>query len=400
MMLRIVVCIALLMVPALMPGAPQSGGKADELRQLRTSIEQTRARIRELTKKEGLARRSLRTSQRQRMQLRREIIRLESELHGLQDSAASIQAVVDQTKSRIRNSEERWRELTHAVHTSRRRRQGRPETSRLSAIAYLRTTSAVSDFRDRMSMVADSLQTQAQEVGALAAEREQRLVANQAQNAKVDKTIRSDEKNLQQMARSRAQLEQELRKKQASARRIAALIQGQVRRDEQRRRAQQAEKGSAGSRSKRGAAESAPSLADAGPLPERGVFGRRTLPWPTTSRSIAQGYGMYRNPQTGTTLENPGIDIRSKVGSGVEAVASGKVSTVTWLPGYGSLVIVDHLNGFRTVYANLEGVSVSNGSSVNAGSRLGSSSTNADGDIVHFEIWNGSRRLNPLSYLR
>lgn len=109
---------------------------------------------------------------------------------------------------------------------------------------------------------------------------------------------------------------------------------------------------------------------------------------------------MYRNPQTGTTLENPGIDIRSRAGTGVEAVASGRVSTVTSLPGYGSLVIVDHQNGFRTVYANLTGVSISSGSPVQAGTRLGSAATNADGDVVHFEIWNGSRRLNPLSYLR
>ncbi|MBU3699623.1 MAG: hypothetical protein FGM33_06370 [Candidatus Kapabacteria bacterium] len=399
MLLRIVVCIGLLVMPALMPGAPQSGGKADELRQLRTSIEQTRARIRELTRQEGAARRSLKTSQRQRLQLRRQIVLLESELRLLQDSIVTLQAVVDQTKSKIRNSEQRWRDLTHAVHTSRRLRRGRPESSRLSAIAYLRTTSAVTDFRDRMSMVADSLLSQAQQVGALAAEREQRLAVNQSQSARVDKTIRSDEKNIQQMARSRAQLEQELRKKQASARRIAGLIQSQARRDEERRR-QQRSKDQARGRSRGGGGQAAPSTADAGPLPERDGFTRRSLPWPTASRSIAQGYGMYRNPQTGTTLENPGIDIRSKVGSGVEAVASGKVSTVTWLPGYGSLVIVDHLNGFRTVYANLANVSVSNGSSVSMGSRIGASSTNADGEIVHFEIWNGSRRLNPLSYLR
>lgn len=399
---RVVVCIGLILplLASIVVAQPSRSGKSDELRQLRQSIEQTRARIKELTRQEGAARRSLKTSQRQRSQLRREIVRLESELNLLQDSITSIQAVVDLTKSSIRNSEERWRELTRAVRTSRRRQSGQPETSRLTAIAYQRTTGAVKAFRNRMSMIADSLQTQAQEVEALAAEREQRLAMNQTQSVKVDKSIRSGEKTLQQMARSKAQLELELRKKQASARRIAALIQSQVRKDEERRRAQARSSSKPRGSTKGGSSSQSPSTADAGPLPERGIFMRRSLPWPTSSRSIAQGYGMYRNPQTGTTLENPGIDIRSKSGSSVEAVASGKVSTVTWLPGYGSLVIIDHLNGFRTVYANLEGVSVANGSNVQAGSRLGASSSNVDGDLVHFEIWNGSRRLNPLSYLR
>jgi septal ring factor EnvC (AmiA/AmiB activator) len=400
MLLRWIVCIGFLAaLPASIAHAQSpSAGKTDELRQLRQSIEQTRARSKQLTTQEGLARRSLKTSQRQRLQLRREIVRLESELRVLQDSITTLQQVVDQTKSSIRSSEQRWRAVTHAVHASRLRRQGRPQTSRLTALAYQRTTGAVREFRDRMTMIADSLQTQAQQVGALAAEREQRLADNQSQRVMVDRSIRTGEKDLQKMARSKAELVEELRKKQASARRIAALIQGQVRKDEERRRSQ-ARNGSK-TRPRGGTSAQEPPTADAGPLPERGIFSRRSLPWPTSSRSIAQGYGMYRNPQTGTTLENPGIDIRSKAGSGVESVASGRVSTVTWLPGYGSLVIVDHLNGFRTVYANLTGVNVSGGSTVLAGTRLGSSSTNADGEVMHFEIWSGSRRLNPLSYLR
>ena len=76
------------------------------------------------------------------------------------------------------------------------------------------------------------------------------------------------------------------------------------------------------------------------------------------------------------------------------------VSTITWLPGFGSLVIVDHQNGFRTVYANLAAVAVQRGAQVLQGARIGTSGSNLDGDLVHFEVWIEGKRINPLTYLR
>jgi septal ring factor EnvC (AmiA/AmiB activator) len=101
MLLRWIVCIGFLAaLPASIAHAQSpSAGKTDELRQLRQSIEQTRARIKQLTTQEGLARRSLKTSQRQRLQLRREIVRLESELRVLQDSITTLQQVVEHTSA-------------------------------------------------------------------------------------------------------------------------------------------------------------------------------------------------------------------------------------------------------------------------------------------------------------
>lgn len=395
---RSVVCIGVLFPLMLIAitAQPSVNASNDELRRLRSSIDQTRAQIRELTTKERQTRRSLSMSQRQRMMLRNQILQLESSLRGLQDSVASIQALVQETQSSIRRSEQRWQKLTRSMFLYQRRQQGRAEFSRLPALVYQRTTGAVSSFRDRMTMVADSLQNRAAEVGSLAQQQQNLLVANQSRRVQVDKTIRSNQKDLAQVVQSKSKLVEELRAKQASARRIAGLIQSLVRKEQEKRRRE------ARSRVPSTGGKAVPDRisVDAGPLPQRGAFSRNSLPWPTSSRAVAQGYGMYRNPQTGTTLENPGIDIRSSRGSGVNAVAQGRVSTVTWLPGYGSLVIVDHQNGFRTVYANLANVRVGNGSSVQAGSSIGTSGSSMDGDVVHFEVWNGSARLNPLSYLR
>ncbi|MBU3678848.1 MAG: hypothetical protein FGM32_04475 [Candidatus Kapabacteria bacterium] len=398
MVRRAGVCIGVLFPLMLIAitAQPSVNSSNEELRRLRSSIEQTRAQIRQLTTKERQTRRSLSMSQRQRQTLRNQILQLELSLRSLQDSVASLQALVQQTQSSIRRSEQRWQELTRSMFHYQRHHQGRAEDSRLPALVYQRTTEAVSSFRNRMTMVADSLQNRAAEVGSLAQQQQNLLIANQSRRVQVDKTIRSNQQDLAQVVQSKSKLMEELRAKQASARRIAGLIQSLVRKEQQRRRNE------ARSRAPSTGGRAVPdrTSVDAGPLPQRGAFSRNSLPWPTSSRTVAQGYGMYRNPQTGTTLENPGIDIRSTQGSGVGAVAQGRVSTVTWLPGYGSLVIVDHQNGFRTVYANLASVRVANGSSVQAGSRIGTSGTSMDGDVVHFEVWNGSSRLNPLSYLR
>ena len=81
-------------------------------------------------------------------------------------------------------------------------------------------------------------------------------------------------------------------------------------------------------------------------------------------------------------------------------LGKGEVSSVTWLPGFGSLVIVDHQNGFRSVYANLATVSVRQGTAVQQGAVVGTSGENIDGALVHFELWYGRDRLNPATYLR
>jgi murein DD-endopeptidase MepM/ murein hydrolase activator NlpD len=98
---------------------------------------------------------------------------------------------------------------------------------------------------------------------------------------------------------------------------------------------------------------------------------------------------------------NLGVDIGAPRGSTVVAAEAGTVASVSSLPGYGSIVIVSHGGGLHTVYAELAGVSVSRGAKVSRGSAIGSSGENPElGPIVHFEVWKGRSRQNPLKWLR
>ncbi|MCX7930150.1 MAG: peptidoglycan DD-metalloendopeptidase family protein [Chlorobi bacterium] len=116
--------------------------------------------------------------------------------------------------------------------------------------------------------------------------------------------------------------------------------------------------------------------------------------------AILRGYGEYRHPATGAKAFNAGVDIAVPIGTPVRAAAAGTVVSVQWLPAMNSVVIIDHGNGMRTVYGNLDRVNVHSGNRVNAGQTIGTSGETLSGAFVHFELWQGVKRLDPTFLLR
>lgn len=122
--------------------------------------------------------------------------------------------------------------------------------------------------------------------------------------------------------------------------------------------------------------------------------------WPSSAKKILRGFGQYKNSVTNTVMDNPGLDIACQAGSSAMCAATGIVSLVHWLPGYNSMVIVDHGNSYRTVYANLASISVKKGQKIEAGGLIGRTTQSVDGEFLHFEIWKGKQRMNPMAFLR
>ncbi|OGD86835.1 hypothetical protein A2870_04495 [Candidatus Curtissbacteria bacterium RIFCSPHIGHO2_01_FULL_41_11] len=114
--------------------------------------------------------------------------------------------------------------------------------------------------------------------------------------------------------------------------------------------------------------------------------------WPANG-GISQYFSWY----------HPGIDISNLGGGPIRASDSGTVTMAGWPDnyGYGNRVIVDHGNGFTTLYAHMSSIYVSPGQRVSKGDVLGAmgSTGRSTGVHVHLEIRKNGGALNPLSLL-
>lgn len=97
------------------------------------------------------------------------------------------------------------------------------------------------------------------------------------------------------------------------------------------------------------------------------------------------------------------IDLFNNAGAPVSAAMGGVVTFAGGNPccSYGYYVVVDHGNGYQTLYAHLSSIGVSSGEVVSQGQYLGAGGSTgySTGDHLHFEVQLNGSRVNPLNYL-
>lgn len=100
-----------------------------------------------------------------------------------------------------------------------------------------------------------------------------------------------------------------------------------------------------------------------------------------------------------------GIDIGGTKGANVKAVSDGIVSEIKTDPRYGNIVVIDHLNGIKTLYANLTSCdNVNPNQRIKQGEILGTIGDSASFESdeqshLHFEVFKNNNIVNPLDYL-
>jgi hypothetical protein len=112
---------------------------------------------------------------------------------------------------------------------------------------------------------------------------------------------------------------------------------------------------------------------------------------------IGDGFGPRGN------MFHPGIDYPAPTGTPVAAAGRGRVVFAGWdSGGYGNLVVVEHPQGVRSMYAHLSSFSVRTGRYVVAGTQVGrvGSTGFATGPHLHFELRLRGAAINPLTALR
>ena len=121
------------------------------------------------------------------------------------------------------------------------------------------------------------------------------------------------------------------------------------------------------------------------------------LIWPVDGK-IVKGFGPQWNSKLNTTLHNPGVDIAANPTASVRSIFDGLVTTITFIAGYGTTVIIDHDDGYFTVFTHLDNLLVTKNMLVKEGQKIGFISK--ESQVVHFEIWGNNQTLNPKEWLR
>ena len=124
--------------------------------------------------------------------------------------------------------------------------------------------------------------------------------------------------------------------------------------------------------------------------------------WPLRSFRFTSRYGMRIHPFLGTWHFHNGIDITNAVGTPVLAARAGRVVHIESQPSnYGLFVILDHGDGFRTMYAHLDSIAVRLNERVTTSQLIGrlGSTGRSTGPHLHFSVINRGRWEDPLRHL-
>jgi septal ring factor EnvC (AmiA/AmiB activator) len=135
-------------------------------------------------------------------------------------------------------------------------------------------------------------------------------------------------------------------------------------------------------------------------IPATGAFGmlKGRLPYPLRGE-LAARFGASGSAGAPSTK---GVFIRAPGGTDVRAVAAGRVVFADWMRGYGNLLILDHGDGYLSIYGNNESVLRQVGDGVHAGDALATVGTSGGGEAsgLYFETRYEGRPFDPLPWLQ
>ena len=129
-----------------------------------------------------------------------------------------------------------------------------------------------------------------------------------------------------------------------------------------------------------------------GPVPADAVRGSGNFAWPVSGHITQRFWNGHR-----------AIDVGARAGAPIVAADSGYVIKAShgWNGGYGRMVMIDHGNGFVSLYAHMHTVYVRQGENVAKGERLGTvgNTGRSTGPHLHFEIRQNGAARNPFYFL-
>ena len=118
------------------------------------------------------------------------------------------------------------------------------------------------------------------------------------------------------------------------------------------------------------------------------------------SGKITKKFGQDKHPKFGTVTFNNGVNIKAPAGAPIKAVATGRAEFVDWISGYGNCIILNHGEGYYTLYAHTAQIFVTAGQMVARGDVIAEvgDSGSLNGYECHFEIRKSKQALDPMKW--
>jgi murein DD-endopeptidase MepM/ murein hydrolase activator NlpD len=140
------------------------------------------------------------------------------------------------------------------------------------------------------------------------------------------------------------------------------------------------------------------------PVDEIILNGTKAVPGAATGHFAWPAQGGYISSKKGPRWgrQHNGIDIARPSGMDILASDAGTVKATGPQGGFGNRVVVDHGNGYTTLYAHLSSISVKPGQKLLQGQKLGvmGNTGNSTGVHLHFEVRKNGELINPLTVLK
>ena len=122
-----------------------------------------------------------------------------------------------------------------------------------------------------------------------------------------------------------------------------------------------------------------------------------TASWRLTSR-----FGPRKDPFTGVASSHTGIDMACPTGTPIRAAMSGTVVYAGWSNVFGNYVIINHGNGYQTLYGHMSKIIAKKGQSVDSSTKIGlvGSTGYSTGPHLHFTVYKNGKLVDPLTLLK
>ncbi|MBI4548676.1 MAG: peptidoglycan DD-metalloendopeptidase family protein [Ignavibacteriae bacterium] len=366
--------------------------KQSQLQQLRKEIDRYETKIKEKEKKERATLELLDTYDRQTTLLRKLIDQLQRDEQSLRWNIEETRNSINELKNRVTLLKGQYARYITTAYKHGHSYDLELLLSSKSLNQLLIRSEYLKRFSDQRKRDLDRMNTQRTDLEEHNARLEQQLTEQQkliTEKTKEESRLAAKMKKrktlLSEIQRDKKNYKREMSRKLDAAKElekfiIKLIVEDRVRKEKLEREG----KASANSR------EAISSFA----------MKRGSLRWPVRHGKVLARFGNHQHPVLGTVTPNTGIDIAVPIGTRVDAVAEGEVSAISWLPSFGNLIIVNHNAGFRTVYANLSEISVTEGQKLKEGENIGKSGEAFSGPSLHFEIWKEREKQDPEEWLR